>query len=363
MKKYKNIYYCANFPGKNAGNRRDYLIANTESLITFHYQLGYSKDNSFVEKFENGKSILKKEFGFYKGTNILLRNGIYYLIFLYILFFHVRSNSFVIVTTPIYCIFNSLWKYTKGTNFVYWIEDYFPPTKFFFMRIYNFLVEYYNKRLKYVLYISPPVAKIYNNSINSGKIRKVINLGIKPLKIQKKSPKKKIILGFIGIIRKEQGLDLVFEYVKENLDSKLEVIGQGYDSEYYKSIAKQIGIAKRVIFHGPIDDPSSIVKNWDIAVALYHESKKNFSIYSEPSKIKNYLSFGLPVITTKATYFYKELEKYNAGIAIEENINDLRKTVLKITSGYGLYLKGVKKIQKKYEFTQWYSKKFNFLLE
>lgn len=362
--KYKNIFYCANVPGKNAGNRRDYFIKNTENLVTFHYQLGYSKENSYLESFHNGKLIYRKEFGYYKGSSALIKNGLYYLLFLYILLFKSKRNSFVIVTTPIYCLLNTLFGVVKKARIVYWIEDYFPPSDNLYMKIYNYLVNYYNERLKFVLYISPPVAKIYSSSRRkNNKIIKIVSLGIKPLRIHKAYTSKKIKVGFIGIIRKEQGLDLAFKFLKENINVQLEIVGEGYDSNYYKAMAKKLGISKKVVFYGFVVDPSSIVKGWNIGIALYQNSKQNFSIYSEPSKIKNYLSFGLPVITTKATYFYDELEEYNAGIAIEENTKALAKATLSISSNYIKYSDGVKKIQKKYEYSGWYSKKFDFLLE
>ena len=247
---------------------------------------------------------------------------------------------------------------------VFWIGDFFPSYKGA-MKIYNWLVNHYNKNLHYVLYVSPPIQNIYLNSLSKdelkGKYRELVPFGFNQELIKKSAPKK-LKLGFIGVLRKMQGLDLVFEFLsKSKSDISIDSVGQGQHLDYYKRIVKNMKLTKKVKFYGHVEDISPIAANWDIGVALYENTEDNYSIYCEPTKIKNYLSLGLPVITTKAIYLHKEITKFHAGEVVEENVDSLSLAVQKIVSHYESYLKGVAAIGRKYEYENWYDRKFKFL--
>lgn len=362
-KKYKNILYCTNDSGKNSCNRRDYFIENSENLITFHYILGFSDKFSYMEQFENGKMVLRKEFSVYRGKNVAIKNIFYYLYYVYILFFHMKRRTFILTTFPMYCVFNSFFKLFKKSEIVFWIEDYFPP-KNMSLKLYNFLVNYYEKRLRYVIYISPRIAKIYSSSKKLGhnKYRSVVTLAIKRNSVKNKLSTGEIKLGFIGILREQQGLDLIFKYLQKYDETSLRVIGEGYGLGYYKKMAKDMDISEKVTFYGRVENLSTLFDNTDIGMALYENVPGNLSIYCEPSKIKTYLSFGLPVITTKTTYFAEELQKAKAGAVVEETTNSLHKAIKLVKTNYMEYLKGVKKLQEKYTYEKWYEKQFSFLV-
>ena len=96
-------------------------------------------------------------------------------------------------------------------------------------------------------------------------------------------------------------------------------------------------------------------------MALYENTSDNVSKYCEPVKIKDYLEYGLPVITTKTTYMHKEIEKFHAGEVIDENVGSLKKAIDKIAKNYSLYEDGINQILNKYEYKKWYTKSFSFL--
>lgn len=360
--KYNNIFFCTAHPTKNMGNVKEYFIKNSQNFVAFHFFLGYATDPSYVEKYSQGKKVFEKKFSFYKGKNKLIQNILNYLYFSYTLLAYVNRGSFLLINAPIYCFLNSIFSFLKGFTYILWIGDYYPDKKFP-MNLYHKFVEFYNKRMHYVLYVSPPVAKIYEkHGIDNKKFRKTISLGIKKEYHQRRNVKKKnITLGFIGIIRLQQGLDLCFSYLQKTDNCRFEVVGDGYYLQYYKQMAKDLGIQEKVKFYGRVDDISSIVKKWDIGVALYEKKDSNLSIYCEPTKIKNYLSFGIPVITTGTTYFSKEIKEYKAGCVIEENVDSLDKAIREIKENNGSYIKGVDFLVDKYEYTSWYGEQFKFL--
>jgi glycosyltransferase involved in cell wall biosynthesis len=230
------------------------------------------------------------------------------------------------------------------------------------MKLYNLMVGSLIKGLKYVIFLSPSLKKVYLERYRIDQKSPVITLGInKYHEKDDRSFQDKVILGFIGVIRKEQGLDLLFSYLRENENLSLEVVGDGYHLQYYKKLARKLKLTKKVKFFGVVEDFSEIFKKWDIGVAPYKYSENNLSRYAEPTKIKDYLSYGLPVITTKATYFAGEIDKYEAGVVIDDNIESFAGAVDKITKSYKNFLEGVSKLVDKYEYRSWYNKKFTFL--
>ena len=363
IKKYKSIYLVNADPIKNAGFLKDYFINNTENFVSFHFFPAYSKRACYMEKYADGRLVQKKEYNQYKGNNVLFKNGFNYLSFLYTSIFQVKNGSYLITNAPIYCIGNSFLRIMKSFEYVLWIGDYYSQNKFP-MNIYNKILDSFNKKLKYVIYLSPSLKKIYYNKKICKSNGEVITLGIKKMFAKKNSHLgKRTKLGFIGLIRKQQGLDLLFAYLAEKNNSELEVVGDGYYLSYYKNLAKKMKIQKKVKFYGSVEDFSNIFKKWDMGIALYENSEDNLSKYAEPTKIKDYLSYGLPVITTNATYFSKEVERYSAGIVINETTRDLDKAIDMIIKDYKKYLEGVDDLVIKYEYSKRYDNKFKFLTE
>jgi glycosyltransferase involved in cell wall biosynthesis len=362
--KYKNIFFCTADPTKNAGHVRSYFIENTQNFVVYHFFPGYTDEFSYMEKFSNGKKVLRKTFSIYKGKNAMLRNIFYFIYFAYTLLVHVQKGSFLIINAPFFCMFSFVFKFLKGFRYVLWIGDYYPSRNFP-MNIYHALVDHYNAVLEYVTYLSPPLKQIYSNKHEgSKKFREIISLGISKQFSQKHTLNSgKLKVGFIGIIRNQQGLDLFFKYLANSEDCLLEIVGNGYSLPYYKNMAKKLGIEKKVKFYGKVDDIEKIFNKWDLGIALYENTEDNLSRYCEPTKIKDYLSFGLPVITTRTTYFNKEIKDFHAGIVINEDINSVGNAVKAIKNNYLFYQDGVSKLLAKYEYAPWYDKHFKFLTQ
>lgn len=360
MKRYKSILYCCADPTKNAGNLENYFIEESEKYTSFHFFPSYTTEYSYMEKYLNGKRVSRIEFSFYKGKGKIIKHVLGFLYFTYVLFFHLERGSYVITNAPFYLLFNLPYSFIKGFKYVFWIGDYYPSHKFP-MNIYHFVVNAYNRHLNRVLYLSPPLEKIYSISRPKG-IKEQISLGIDKKYLYKRTISDKLRVVFIGIIREQQGLDLFFSYLKKKDDIFLDVVGDGYSLNHYKNLSRKFGIDRKIKFHGKVNDPSGIFSKANIGIALYEEGSDNLSTYCEPTKIKDYLSYGLPVITTRTTYFAKELEKYFAGEVIDEDIKSLGDAILKIKKNYKTYLKGVDELVSYYQYKKWYDNKLSFLV-
>lgn len=359
--RYTSIYYVIVDPIKNMGNVREYLIANTKRFVTFHFFAGYDPRQSYLCIYTEGKKVLQKPLPSYTGRNHVLKLLSNYLLYVFILFRYVRPDTSVLVANPIFCIGHRFFSIFKKLRFVFWIGDYYPDAAGF-MKFYNALVLQYNRTLPYVLYESPPIEKIYHQLAPKELYRKLVTLGIRSQLSPKRVRKdRENVLGFIGVIRKQQGLDLMFQYLKVSHNTRLEVIGDGYWLVYYKRLAASLGITHKVKFFGFVEDKKPIIANWDFGMALYENKTNNVSKYCEPTKIKDYLEYNLPVVTTRTTYFYTELEAFGAGVAVDETSQSIARAVRKIILNRSSFAAGVGKLVKKYEYSTWYAKHFSFL--
>ena len=88
-----------------------------------------------------------------------------------------------------------------------------------------------------------------------------------------------------------------------------------------------------------------------IAIAPYEKSKETISQYTDPGKVKNYFSVGLPVIITKVPQIAYEIDREHCGVAIEYDKKEFIDAVLELLEDetkLKQYRKNVLKIRRKY---------------
>jgi glycosyltransferase involved in cell wall biosynthesis len=143
-------------------------------------------------------------------------------------------------------------------------------------------------------------------------------------------------LVFLGHLLKKQGLELVLsslKIVKKKFKNiKLFVIGGGPELKNLIKISKHLGLMKNIIFKGWIyktKEIHSILNKSNFAFATYIKKDISFTQYSDPTKIKDYLSCGLPIIATDTFHNAAELKKKNCLILLEkENAVHLSKIII-----------------------------------
>ena len=155
--------------------------------------------------------------------------------------------------------------------------------------------------------------------------------------VQKKAQNAKTVL-FMGNIQPHQGIDLMIdafsEIRKEHPDLVLEIIGRGPYTESAQRRVEEAGLSLCVVFHGFVDDEKKIdeiYKRSLVGMALYHPELSSFTKLSDPGKIKDYLSAGLPVITTNVFPFSKEIAESGAGVVVsyeKDSVVDALKRIL-----------------------------------
>lgn len=124
---------------------------------------------------------------------------------------------------------------------------------------------------------------------------------------------------FAGHLLSKQGVGKVLEAIpsvlKKVQDVTFLIIGGGEEEGWLRDLVRKLGIANHVTFTGWIKDQNEIRKLFArcaFAVATYDPrgaDEGNFTYYADPTKIKTYLSCGLPVVMTDVSYNAKDLEQ------------------------------------------------------
>ena len=365
MKKfcYKNIVIDTSHQW--CGNIEEYFSENSERLLAFLIMPRLNNKDNILRIYERGK--LVKEENIKLSKNLFLYFFYMYVSYIGALFkyFSRKDKIIVISNHPFYLFFMTFQRLLFNIRFVFWIADCFPSiniTLFFFERIKKF----YHDRLKYRIYLGDGVNKIMNGKVVNTRTSKTILWGVRPKNIERNFAKAKNTILYVGVIRSNVGLEIVYEFLKNNPIYKLKVVGI-CDKELYRKhqeIIKRYSIASRVYFPNRFlfdEELNEISRECFVGVALYTVDKMTSIYHADPGKVKAYTEMNLPVIMTKTSSIAPYIKKFKAGEVIERNPKALLKAVVEIKKHYNNYLAGVKKFNEHFYYKTYYNKKFGFL--
>ena len=265
-----------------------------------------------------------------------------------ILFKKIIGPSVFFTVNAFPAIIGIILKFLGVTTFVYyWVWDYFP------VKGPNWTLQI----IRYTYLLFDMIALRYSGklifpNVRQRKLRQSLH-GIKgnhtiiPLGSSKPiqyCSNQKCIIGFLGMLKSSQGLDLILssadQLFKINPRIQLEIIGSGPEEEYFRKEAKKYG--DKIKFYGFVEDQNKInhiVRGWFAGIATYKPVKGNESYFGDPSKIKVYLSQGVPIITTHVTEYGALAQKHKFGIAIAYTDKELLKAVLTLYKKQRMYRK------------------------
>jgi len=140
-------------------------------------------------------------------------------------------------------------------------------------------------------------------------------------------------LVYCGVVSRYHMLDLVFEVLadlkKDIPQILLNLIGSGPDLDYYRELSKKKGLERNVIFHGFVEDGpefSSLMSNNLLGIALYKD-EEDFMKYTEPAKVKHYLSFGVPALVSDVPKVARELDRKRVCFAVKNDKSEIVKVI------------------------------------
>jgi len=144
-------------------------------------------------------------------------------------------------------------------------------------------------------------------------------------------------LVYLGHFRPGQGLDLIIKSIpivmKTVPDVRLTLIGTGPMEEGLRRMVDHLRLSKNVEFRGLIRDHSDveqILVKCAVGLAPYEPNPKSFTWYADPSKPKQYMACGLPVIITRVPEIADRIGKMHAGIVVHYNEEALAEAAIKL---------------------------------
>jgi glycosyltransferase involved in cell wall biosynthesis len=127
-------------------------------------------------------------------------------------------------------------------------------------------------------------------------------------------------LFFLGHLLEKQGVQLVLQalpkIVAEIPDFHFLIVGGGEYELTLRALAHELGVEKYVTFVGWVKSRAKLdqlMADSAMAIAMYDHASASFTAYADPTKLKDYLSAGLPIILTDVPYNARDLE--SAGCA------------------------------------------------
>lgn len=231
-------------------------------------------------------------------------------------------------------IANSIKKNYPQAKIIYYAYDYYFYNSIFSSR-------YLINRIERSAYMNSDIVWAVNQQIIQEHRNQNLNrtqvftvpLGIKSKTLPDYNPNPKQFL-FIGNFKEGHNLRLLVKtFAKLPADYHLHLVGKG---NLYAEIQQLILYlqADNINLYGFQTEQETIdiiIKNQiGYGLALYENTKE--ILCADPGKIKDYLSLGLPVITTNHHSMSKDIQEYNLGIILE-NINiELDKQIINLNS-------------------------------
>lgn len=361
--RYKNILLYTTHQW--CGNTLQYFIENTERLAVFLLMPRVQTTANVIRIYERGKLMREEQTPL--SENFFLYYLLWYFHYIVAIFkYFPRSEKLVVITAHPYVLFaTQIQKLFRRIVFVYWIADYWPPTKLSLL-LFEKLKMFYHKHIDFGCYLGDGVNKIMNGKIVNSNNKRTIMFGVNPKNITRNFEQAKNTLLYVGVVRPYTGLEIVYEFLKKNKNYSLRVIGNCENAIYklHKNLIRQLGLEDRVFFPNIFyfdDELNKISGKCFIGIALYDTSPDHSIYYADPGKIKAYTEMGLPIIMTNTSSIYPYIKKFHAGEVIKRNTEAFSQAVKKIKADYYSYKMGVEKFNQYFYYNRYYNEKFNFL--
>ena len=326
---------------------KDYLIQkNTQELVfiglPFHEQRMV-----FFEIYKKKKKIFSKIFSRKFSYGFLD----YILDFLTVFYLILKQNhkyDFFFGVDGLNCLVGLFLKKMKKVNHVVFYSIDFVPIRFKNI-ILNYMFHTIEKicvnKSDLVWNVSPRIAEGREQFLqipNDPARQIVVPIGVWNKNIIKRDFKdvKRHQLLFVGHLIEKQGVQLVLDAIPEIIekipDFKFVIAGGGQYEKILRKKAIDLHIEKYVKSMGWIRDRStldSMMSESACAIAIYKPEKEklyNFTYYSDPTKLKDYLGAGLPIILTDVSYNALEIQEEKCGIIVDYETKSVAETIVKL---------------------------------
>lgn len=150
-------------------------------------------------------------------------------------------------------------------------------------------------------------------------------------------------LVFLGLLAPLNGPELTIKAMPEVLEvvpeTRLTIIGGGPLEDELKQMVTEKGLEKSVNFLGytPYDKAMRMMSKFGVGLAPYAPLPDSTMWTSDPSKTKDYMACGLPVIVTTMVEPAAEIRENRAGLAINYDSRELAEAIIKLLTDREYY--------------------------
>lgn len=143
---------------------------------------------------------------------------------------------------------------------------------------------------------------------------------------------------YMGHLRKRQGVELIIDAMPEIIgkipDIRLMIIGGGELEEYIREKINQFHMETNVKLLGFIEDHQKleeIMTTCAIGLAIYEPDPESYTYYADPSKPKQYMACGLPIIITNVPWISQDVMKKRLGYVINYDKHELINSIIDLS--------------------------------
>jgi glycosyltransferase involved in cell wall biosynthesis len=329
---------------------RNYMIKKADSFIYITHPFSYSKLTGSAAEFYKNGTIEKTFSGHKRGANQMIQ-------WLFDIFFNMTFMAQQKKKTDIFIAIDNLNAFTaillkwfgKVDSVVYYIIDH-TPRRFknpVFNWFYEMLDGFACRHSDYIWSLSKRIAEVKNKKFRlKGLNNLVVPVGVELDKVDKftideKVSKKTMVL--MSMLDATKGVQLMIDsmrdIIKEVPRASLLIIGTGPYEPELKKQTKGLDLEEHVKFLGLMDHDSlfKFIPHHRIGLAPYIDDKNNYSWYADPTKPKEYLGCGLPLVITDVPWIAQEVEKRPMGVVCKYEKTSLTAACVKLLNDDEFY--------------------------
>jgi glycosyltransferase involved in cell wall biosynthesis len=326
----------------------NYLKQNSSRLLIITHPLPTSSLNySTYKTYVNGSLRRITQYRTFKSSEVISYMQ-HFILTLYILL-SVREKINIYIGIDNLNAFAGILLKAFGLidKVIFYVIDY-TPVRFenkFFNFLYQALDVICAKHADYVWSVSKRIANLWKILGIEDWKNIVVPIGVELREVRRVPGDsiRKNVLVYAGHLTKSKGVQLAIEAMEEIIKKfpgiRLEIIGTGPFEGVLKEMVKRKKLEEWVKFLGRMehDKLMQYLPTCGIALATYEPDPNSITYYADPTKPKEYLACGLPVIIAKVPWIAKEIEKVPMGIAIDYNKYELISAITKLLSDESFY--------------------------
>jgi len=136
----------------------------------------------------------------------------------------------------------------------------------------------------------------------------------------------------VSALFENKGVQLALEALRHVPEARLVIIGTGPYEKNLKNLAEGLAVDDRVEFKGRLthDPLFAYLPSCGLALAPYVPDPASYTYFADPTKPKEYLACGLPVVLTRVPWIAEVIAERPMGIAIAYDAKELAEACRKL---------------------------------